>query len=97
MKKNKNAETTPQTTDTPTPPEVKEQRELYIADKPIVGKDVKAIQTALIKKGYHCGLEGANGVYNKDTAFAVRMIQSFHGLNVTGKVDAKTAAVIHGE
>ena len=86
-----------QNTETPTPPEVKKMRELYIADKLIEGEDVKAVQTALINKGYHCGKEGANGVYNKDTAFAVRMIQSFHGLNVTGKVDAKTAAVINGD
>jgi peptidoglycan hydrolase-like protein with peptidoglycan-binding domain len=37
----------------------------------MTGDDVKALQAALISNNYHCGLSGANGVYGKDTAYAV--------------------------
>ena len=60
--------------------------------KPLVkGDDVKAVQAALIALKFHCGVEGANGVYNASTAFAVRMFQAHNRLIVSGKVEKFTA------
>jgi peptidoglycan hydrolase-like protein with peptidoglycan-binding domain len=49
--------------------------------KPLMkGEDVKAVQKALIERKLGCGIDGANGVYNANTALAVRYFQSYNGL-----------------
>lgn len=63
--------------------------------KPFIkGDDVKAVQAALIALKFHCGVEGANGVYNASTALAVRMFQSHNRLIVSGKVEKFTAQAL---
>ena len=63
--------------------------------KPLVkGDDVKGIQSALIEKGYNCGIDGANGIYNAGTAQAVRQFQSMNRLIVSGKVEKFTAEAL---
>lgn len=66
--------------------------------KPLIkGDDVKAIQTVLIEKGFHCGVDGASGVYNAGTAQAVRHFQSMNRLIVSGKVEKFTAQALGAE
>lgn len=65
--------------------------------KPIIqGDDVKALQEALIAHDYHCGVTGADGIYAKNTAYAVRCFQSAHGLIVDGKAGRYTVAALGG-
>ena len=48
--------------------------------KPLMrGDDVKALQTALIERNYHCGTNGADGTYGRLTAYAVRCFQASKG------------------
>ena len=54
------------------------------------GYDVAAVQDALIARGFHCGVDGASGVYNASTGYAVRLFQSQNRLIVSGKVDKFT-------
>lgn len=60
------------------------------------GDDVKALQTALIAAGYHCGATGADGVFGKNTAYAVRCFQSARGLVVDGKAGKYTVTALDG-
>jgi hypothetical protein len=63
--------------------------------KPLVkGDDVKAIQEALIANHLQCGVDGANGIYNAATAYAVRMFQALNRLIVSGKVERFTAQAL---
>jgi peptidoglycan hydrolase-like protein with peptidoglycan-binding domain len=71
-------------------------RTLKIEHPHIKGADVKAVQQALIEKKYHCGKDGANGVYNPATAFAIRCLQADTGRPVTGIVDRFTAEALGG-
>ncbi len=65
--------------------------------KPLIqGDDVKALQEALIAHNYHCGVTGADGIYAKNTAYAVRCFQSAHGLIVDGKAGRYTVAALGG-
>ena len=65
--------------------------------KPLMnGDDVKALQEALIARNYHCGIAGADGIYAKNTAYAVRCFQSAHGLIVDGKAGRYTVAALGG-
>lgn len=65
--------------------------------KPILaGKDVKALQNALIAKGCSCGISGADGRYGKDTAYAVRCFQAKSGLVVDGKAGMHTIKALGG-
>lgn len=65
--------------------------------KPLMqGDDVQALQRALIEKNYHCGVSGANGIYGKDTAYAVRCFQAASRLVVDGKTGKFTVAALGG-
>lgn len=65
--------------------------------KPIIkGDDVKALQTALIANGYNCGVAGANGIFGKETAHAVRMFQSMNRLIVDGRAGRFTITKLGG-
>ena len=48
------------------------------------GKDVKTLQTKLIKVGYYCGEDGADGSFGKNTLKALIAFQSDHKLNPDG-------------
>ena len=63
-----------------------QQRTLHLADPPMNGDDVRAVQKAL-----GAGQKGlTDGVYDGATALAVAHFQKDSGLNVDGVVDAKT-------
>lgn len=65
--------------------------------KPLMrGDDVKALQTALIERNYHCGANGADGTYGRLTAYAVRCFQASKGLIVNGRADRYTIAALGG-
>lgn len=65
--------------------------------KPLMkGEDVKALQDALIARGYHCGASGASGVYERNTAYAVRCFQAANRLIVDGKAGRFTVAALGG-
>lgn len=65
--------------------------------KPLTkGDDVKALQNALIANNYHCGRDGADGVFGKNTAYAVRCFQSRKGLIVDGKAGKFTVSALGG-
>lgn len=65
--------------------------------KPLMeGDDVKALQAALIANNYHCGVTGIDGIYGKNTAYAVRCFQSAKGLVVDGKAGRYTVAALGG-
>ncbi len=60
------------------------------------GEDVKALQAALIARGYHCGASGASGVYERNTAYAVRCFQAANRLIVDGRAGRFTVAALGG-
>ena len=65
--------------------------------KPLMkGEDVKALQDALIARGYHCGASGASGVYERNTAYAVRCFQAANRLIVDGRAGRFTVAALGG-
>lgn len=65
--------------------------------KPLMkGEDVKALQAALIASGYHCGASGASGVYERNTAYAVRCFQAANRLIVDGRAGRFTVAALGG-
>lgn len=65
--------------------------------KPLMkGDDVKALQAALIARNYHCGVTGIDGVYGRNTAYAVRCFQSANRLVVDGKAGRYTVAALGG-
>ena len=65
--------------------------------KPLMkGDDVKALQAALIARNYHCGVNGASGVFDRYTAHAVRCFQSANRLIVDGKAGRYTVAALGG-
>ena len=65
--------------------------------KPLMkGEDVKALQDALIARGYHCGASGASGVYERNTAYAVRCFQAANRLIVDGRAGRFTVAALCG-
>lgn len=65
--------------------------------KPLMkGDDVKALQAALIAHNYHCGATGIDGVYGRNTAYAVRCFQSANRLVVDGKAGRYTVAALGG-
>ncbi len=53
------------------------------------GDDVKQMQTGLIRLGYDLGSWGADGDFGDCTEMAVKQFQKDHGLEATGKFDAK--------
>lgn len=65
--------------------------------KPLMkGDDVKALQAAIIAHNYHCGATGIDGVYGRNTAYAVRCFQSANRLVVDGKAGRYTVAALGG-
>ena len=83
----------------PTPPAVEGwavARVLKITKPLMKGEDVKALQTALIARRYHCGAGGASGVYERNTAYAVRCFQAANRLIVDGKAGRFTVAALGG-
>ena len=48
------------------------------------GETVKALQSALIQKGYDCGASGADGIFGKNTEAALKRFQQDHGLTADG-------------
>ena len=65
--------------------------------KPLMkGEDVKALQDALIARGYHCGASGASGVYARNPAYAVRCFQAANRLIVDGRAGRFTVAALGG-
>ena len=77
------------------PPALFTLNRVLLVMKPLIkGSDVRAIQAALIARGYHVGARGADGIYTKDTAKAVRHFQASNGFNVNGKVAKQTAAAL---
>lgn len=58
------------------------------------GKNVTAIQQQLIKYGYNA--KDKNGVYGKETKWAVRLFQQDHGLAVDGIVGPATYNALMG-
>ncbi|WP_277669070.1 peptidoglycan-binding protein [Caproiciproducens galactitolivorans] len=71
-------------------------RELKVTKPLMKGDDVKALQTALIARGFHCGIGGASGIYEKNTALAVRHFQSMNRLIVDGKAGKFTVTALGG-
>lgn len=66
--------------------------------KPLVkGDDVKALQKALISRGFHCGTSGADGIFGLSTAQAVRHFQSMNRLIVDGKAGRFTITALGGK
>lgn len=49
------------------------------------GEDVRELQNALIKLGYNCGPDGADGDFGAKTEAAVMAFQTANGLKVDGK------------
>lgn len=72
-------------------------RLLCVSRNLMKGDDVRAVQLALIAAGYSCGVSGANGVYGRETAQAVRRFQAFNRLIVDGKAGKYTVKALGGE
>jgi hypothetical protein len=82
-------------TNTENPQEIITLSRVLRVIKPIMqGSDIKAIQAALIGRGFHCGPDGANGRYTANTALAVRHFQSQNGLHVSWRIEKNTAAAL---
>ena len=60
------------------------------------GKDVKNLQVALQEAGYSVGSTGADGVYGKNTAAAVKAYQKANGLAVDGIAGKNTLGSLYG-
>lgn len=58
------------------------------------GADVSAMQTYLLALGYHCGDQGADGIFGADTRAAVRAFQKDYNLTVDGICGPKTWAAL---
>ena len=60
------------------------------------GEDVRAVQQALISKGYSCGGSGADGQYGSNTAEAVKRFQKANTLTADGVVGENTCKKLGG-
>ena len=89
------AEQTTQAAEQPQPWKV--GRLLCVSRNLMKGDDVRAVQLALIASGYPCGASGANGVYGRETAQAVRHFQALNRLIVDGKAGKYTVKALGGE
>ena len=89
------AEQTTQAAEKPQPWKV--GRLLCVSRNLMKGDDVRAVQLALIASGYPCGASGANGVYGRETAQAVRRFQALNRLIVDGKAGKYTVKALGGE
>ena len=59
------------------------------------GSDVKKLQQTLIEAGYNVGSTGADGVYGKNTAAAVKQYQKDNGLAVDGIAGKNTLGSLY--
>ena len=59
------------------------------------GREVAKLQEALAAAGYDVGSAGADGVYGKDTAAAVKQYQKDHGLAVDGIAGKNTLGSLY--
>ena len=59
------------------------------------GDAVKQLQEKLIKLGYDCGPDGADGIFGKGTLAAVLKFQGEHGLGTDGEVGPLTMAALN--
>ena len=66
-----------------------------ILRKGSVGNLVKELQEKLIKLGYDCGPDGADGDFGKNTLAAVLKFQSEHNLETDGEVGPLTNAALN--
>lgn len=69
---------------------------LPMLSKGCKGDTVKALQGALIARGYDCGKYGADGDFGAGTDAAVRKLQADYGLSVDGTVGKDTWGAIMG-
>ena len=60
------------------------------------GTDVKKLQVALGDAGYYVGAAGADGIYGKDTAAAVKQYQKDNGLTIDGIAGTNTLGSLYG-
>lgn len=60
------------------------------------GDDVKKLQQSLIDAGYNVGSAGADGIYGKNTAAAVKAYQQANGLTVDGIAGNQTLGTLYG-
>ena len=60
------------------------------------GDDVVSLQKALIAEGYDVGKTGADGVFGKNTAAAVKAYQEKNGLAVDGIAGKNTLGLLYG-
>ena len=61
------------------------------------GEDVRAMQTALIARGYSCGNSGADGAFGDGTRDAVKRFQKANGLKADGIIGKDTCAKLGGK
>ena len=54
------------------------------------GEAVRQLQENLIKLGYNCGPDGADGDYGRNTVAAVKKFQEDNGLEVDGEAGSMT-------
>ena len=59
------------------------------------GEDVRELQKALIRLGFDCGPDGADGEFGKSTEAAVKSFQTMAGLAVDGKFGPATLAALN--
>lgn len=60
------------------------------------GEDVRALQNELIARDYDCGPNGAMGIFDSCTEFAVRRFQADKKLTADGKAGEKTIIALGG-
>ena len=60
------------------------------------GENVKMVQRTLAAKGYGVGKHGVDGMFGRDTEFAVKRFQRDHKLSVDGMVGPATQKVLFG-
>jgi hypothetical protein len=60
------------------------------------GDEVKKLQTSLLNAGYDVGSSGADGIYGKNTAAAVKAYQKANGLSVDGIAGNQTLGKLYG-
>jgi peptidoglycan hydrolase-like protein with peptidoglycan-binding domain len=87
----------PEVTPASAPPGWRAKRILKRTGLPLMrGDDVKAVQRALIARGYACGADSVEGAFGKDTERAVRAFQGSARLPVNGIAGRKTVEALGG-
>lgn len=68
--------------------------ESRILKRGMTGEDVKDMQQGLIKAGYSCGPDGADGKFGADTEAALKEFQRDHSLEVDGQYGPLSKAAL---